>query len=299
MNDKFKGLIYGAVAAATYGMNPLFALPLYKEGLTADSVLFYRYALAVAMLGITMLIRKIPFAVSGKMLLLLLGGGLLTGLSSLFLFLSYNYMGAGIASTILFVYPVMVAVIMAVCFHEKVTPVTIFSIVLALTGIALLYKGEDGATLSTKGVVFVLLSALTYAVYMVAVKQTKLREVPGMPLTFYVLLFGVPVFFLRLRCGIDLQTIPSWFAFGNVVMLALLPTYLSFLFIALAVRYVGPTPTAILGALEPATAVFFSVLLFGEPLTLRLCIGILLIISAVTLIILGKPLAERLAKLRR
>lgn len=75
MNDKFKGLIYGAVAAATYGMNPLFALPLYKEGLTADSVLFYRYALAVAMLGITMLIRKTPFAVSGKMLLLLLGGG--------------------------------------------------------------------------------------------------------------------------------------------------------------------------------------------------------------------------------
>ena len=89
MNDKFKGLIYGAVAAATYGMNPLFALPLYKEGLTADSV-FYRYALAVAMLGITMLIRKTPFAVSGKMLLLLFAGGLLTGFSSLFLFLSYN-----------------------------------------------------------------------------------------------------------------------------------------------------------------------------------------------------------------
>ena len=248
------------------------------------------------MLGITMLIRKIPFAVSGKMLLLLLGGGLLTGLSSLFLFLSYNYMGAGIASTILFVYPVMVAVIMAVCFHEKVTPVTIFSIVLALAGIALLYKGEDGATLSTKGIIFVLLSALTYAIYMVAVKQTKLREVPGIPLTFYVLLFGVPIFFLRLRCGIDLQMVPSWFGLGNIIMIALLPTFLSFLFVALAVRYVGPTPTAILGALEPATAVFFSVLLFGEPLTLRLCIGILLIISAVTLIILGKPLAERLAK---
>lgn len=193
----------------------------------------------------------------------------------------------------------MVAVIMAVCFHEKVTPVTIFSIVLALAGIALLYKGEDGATLSTKGIIFVLLSALTYAIYMVAVKQTKLREVPGIPLTFYVLLFGVPIFFLRLRCGIDLQMVPSWFGLGNIIMIALLPTFLSFLFVALAVRYVGPTPTAILGALEPATAVFFSVLLFGEPLTLRLCIGILLIISAVTLIILGKPLAERLAKLRR
>ena len=52
MNDKVKGFVVGAVAAATYGMNPLFALPLYKEGLSADSVLFYRYSMAVAMLGV-------------------------------------------------------------------------------------------------------------------------------------------------------------------------------------------------------------------------------------------------------
>ena len=33
---KTKGFICGMVAAMTYGMNPLFALPLYKEGLNAD-----------------------------------------------------------------------------------------------------------------------------------------------------------------------------------------------------------------------------------------------------------------------
>lgn len=54
--------------------------------------------------------------------------------------MSYNYMDAGIASTILFVYPVMVAVIMGIFFKEKISAITVFSILLALSGIALLYQ---------------------------------------------------------------------------------------------------------------------------------------------------------------
>ena len=108
MNDKVKGFVVGAVAAATYGMNPLFALPLYKEGLSADSVLFYRYSMAVAMLGVIMKFTKQSFALKRRELLPLVIGGLLFSGSSLFLFLSYRHMDAGIASTILFVYPVMV-----------------------------------------------------------------------------------------------------------------------------------------------------------------------------------------------
>ena len=160
MNDKVKGFVVGAVAAATYGMNPLFALPLYKEGLSADSVLFYRYSMAVAMLGVIMKFTKQSFALKRRELLPLVIGGLLFSGSSLFLFLSYRHMDAGIASTILFVYPVMVAVIMALFFHEKITPVTVFSIVLALSGIALLYKGGDGGPLSFAGITLVMLSSL-------------------------------------------------------------------------------------------------------------------------------------------
>lgn len=47
MNTKAKGYLLGAVAAATYGMNPLFALPLYKAGMDPDSVLFFRYLFAI------------------------------------------------------------------------------------------------------------------------------------------------------------------------------------------------------------------------------------------------------------
>ena len=138
MNTKLKGYVLGAVAAASYGMNPLFALPLYKEGMDPDSVLFFRYLLAIPLLGIMIKARGRDFRLKRKEIVPLIVMGLLVALSSLTLFLSYNYMDAGIASTILFVYPVMVAVIMGAFFKEKISAITVFSILLALSGIALL-----------------------------------------------------------------------------------------------------------------------------------------------------------------
>lgn len=140
-NAKSRGCVLGAVAAASYGLNPLFTLPLYGAGMGVDSVLFYRYLLAAAMLGALMLVRRQSFAVRRRDLVPLAVMGLLFSFSSLFLFESYNHMDAGIASTILFLYPVLVAVIMAVGFHEKVSRITMLSILLAFTGIAMLYKG--------------------------------------------------------------------------------------------------------------------------------------------------------------
>ena len=118
-NERLKGFTYGAIAAASYGMNPLFALPLYGAGMNVDSVLFYRYFFAIVMLGILMKVKKQSFALKKTDILPLAVMGLLFSFSSFFLFESYNYMDAGIASTILFVYPVMVAIIMAVFFMRK------------------------------------------------------------------------------------------------------------------------------------------------------------------------------------
>ena len=119
-SERSRGYVLGAVAAASYGLNPLFALPLYGAGMGVDSVLFFRYLLAVVMLGALMLFRRQSFALTRRDIAPLAVMGLLFSFSSLFLFESYNHMDAGIASTILFLYPVLVAVIMAVGFHERV-----------------------------------------------------------------------------------------------------------------------------------------------------------------------------------
>lgn len=136
MNSKTKGFIYGAIAAASYGMNPLFTLPLYAAGMSVDTVLFYRYFFAVIVLGILMKMQHQSFALRKADILPLVIMGLLFSFSSSLLFMSYNYMDAGIASTILFVYPVMVTVIMGAFFKEKISAITVFSILLALAGIA-------------------------------------------------------------------------------------------------------------------------------------------------------------------
>lgn len=165
MTNKTKGFIYGAITAASYGMNPLFALPLYAAGMSVDTVLFYRYFFAAIVLGILMKMQHQSFALHKADVLPLVIMGLLFSFSSLLLFMSYNYMDAGIASTILFVYPVMVAVIMGIFFKEKISAITVFSILLALSGIALLYQGDGNKPLSTLGIIFVLLSSLSYAIY--------------------------------------------------------------------------------------------------------------------------------------
>ena len=289
-NAKSRGYVLGAVAAASYGLNPLFTLPLYKAGVGVDSVLFYRYLLAVVMLGALMLARRQSFALRRRDIAPLAVLGLLFSFSSLFLFESYNHMDAGIASTILFLYPVLVAVIMAVGFHEKVSKATMFSILLAFSGIAMLYQGSDGQPLSFFGVMLVFLSSLCYAIYIVGVNRSSLRDLPTEKLTFYALLFGVSVYVVRLRFCADLQLIPAPGLWLNAVSLALFPTIVSLVTMAAAIRSIGSTPTAILGALEPLTALFFGVVVFGEQLTPRIVLGVVLILLAVTLIIAGRSL---------
>ena len=299
MNVKAKGYILGAVAAATYGMNPLFALPLYKAGMNPDSGLFFRYLFAIPVLGMMIVARGRSFKLKRKEVLPLIIMGLLVALSSLALFQSYNYMDVGIASTLLFVYPILVALIMWIAFKEKLTLPTVLCILLALGGIGLLYKSGDGSTLNLTGIILVMISALSYAIYIVGVNQSTLKNLATLSLTFYVLLFGLVLFLVRVDFGQSLRVAETWYLWGNLIALAIFPTAISFLCTTQAIQYIGSTPTAILGALEPLTAVFFGVVVFGESLTLRLSCGMLMIILAVTLIIAGGNITIYLVRFRK
>lgn len=298
MNTKTKGYLLGAVAAASYGMNPLFALPLYRAGMNTDDVLFFRYLLAIPILGIMVWLRGRSFRVEAKAIPLLAVMGLLVAMSSLTLFLSYHYMDAGIASTLLFVYPMMVALIMVFFFHERLTLNTIFCLCLALIGIGLLYKGEDGATLNTTGMLMVLISALLYAIYIAGVNRPPLNNIPTISMTFYVLVAGLFLFVAKTRFCTSLSLPEHLWEWGNLLALAVLPTTVSFLCTTQAVQYIGATPTAILGVLEPVTALFIGVLVFDEAFTVRTAGGVVLIILAVALVIAGGNFTHQLVRFR-
>lgn len=294
MNIKTKGYIIGIIGSAAYGTNPLFTLPLYAQGMNWNSVLLFRYVFAILILGILNIAEHGSFRVGRKNLLQLVAMGALVGISSLTLFVSYNYMAAGIASTILFVYPIMVAVIMALCFRERMGLTTFVCLMLATAGICMLYKGDGGSGLSMTGTILALLSALTYAVYIVCVNQTTLRNLPSLMVTFYVILFGALIFAGGAAAGIEL-TLPSadanwmWLC---LLGLAIVPTAVSFLCITRSIHCIGPTPAAILGALEPVTALVIGILVFNEMLTGRDMAGILMILTAVTTVV-GAPMLRK------
>lgn len=290
MRRKTRGIMLGMLGSCCYGTNPLFALPLYALGLGAGSVLFYRYSLAVLIFGLwVVFVKHNSLKISLKQAVCLMGLGVMFSISSLTLFMSYKYIGAGIASTILFVYPVMVAVIMGIFFKEKLSLQTIAAILLTTAGIALLYRGKEGESLNLFGTVLVLISALSYAVYMVALKKIpEMQHVKYSVLTFYVMLFGLSVYLVDLEFGRKLQLIDSPFGWACAIGLAFFPTIVSLETMTISIKLIGPTLSAILGALEPVTAIFIGAVVFGEQLTPRIICGILLILCAVMLIVTAK-----------
>lgn len=291
MTQRTQGYIAGAVASCSYGLNPLFAVPLFAMGMTSYSMLFYRYMLAVAILALMLLATGKSLRLRREQVPQMILYGLLFSSSSMLLFESYRYIDVGIASTLLFMYPVMVALINRVFFNERMSAMTILAIVLALGGVALLYfgGGGKGGTLNATGIIYVVFSALSYAIYMVAVNRSSIRNLPSSALTFYSIFFGMMlyvVFIVRDGGIFPLETAMSW---GCVIGLALFPTILSVLAMAIAIHNIGSTSTAILGALEPLTGLLIGATVFNERLTAMSAAGTAMILLAVTLTIVATP----------
>lgn len=292
-----KGYILGAIAASTYGLNPLFTLPLYAEGMNADSVLGYRYGIATVLLGIIMWFTHRTFHITRRQVPLMILFALLFAVSSLLLFESFRYMDAGVASTILFIYPVIVAVINAVFYREHISVVTMLSIILAGAGILCLYGGDGETTLNPTGTLLVLVAAFAYAIYMVAINRTVVSTIPSVTMTFYSVAVGQFVFWVRILLWGDLSPIEGTLSWVCIISIALFPTVVSLIAMAIAIHNVGSTVTAILGALEPVTALLIGVLVFGERLGFSGVVGVLMVLTAVMLLVLAKPLLRVLRQM--
>lgn len=333
--SKAKGFFFGILAAVSYGVNPLGAKYLYEEGLNVESVLFYRYGFAALIIGVIMAGKMIAgrkvastrsatgyesFKVSRGELSTLTALGLMFVISSLTLYCSFLYMDSGVACSLLFVYPVMTAVLMAMLYGEKITKATAAAIALSLVGVLLLYKGDGETVLSTVGVLLVMVSALSYALYIIVANRASAPEselgtghsklskyiplphrvtihrldMSAMKLSFYVLIVCAVsmVLFSFTSAERHLMPLVTGREWGYSLMLAIVPTVFSLVSMGIAVRIIGSTPTAIMGALEPLTAVVIGLTVFHEALTVNLVAGILLILTAVITIILSKGKAS-------
>lgn len=283
---KLRGYTLGILSAVSYGMIPIFILPVKQAHFSMDITLFYRFFFSALMVGGYLLYSKESFKINKKETLILAILGICYALSSEFLFLGYDFLTPGIASTVLFIYPIIVALIMLFFYKERLTRLSGASLLLAFAGVIVLCLKGNGLEINFAGLGIVMLSSLFYALYMVIVNKSNIK-VSGFKLTFYSMLFTSMFFMTKALMANESFAISSTEIFINFLIFAFLTTVISSLCLVFAIKYIGSTPVAILGALEPVVAVLISVLIFHEKFTPNLLIGITLILFGVTLNVIG------------
>jgi drug/metabolite transporter (DMT)-like permease len=278
----------GIITGITYGLNPLFGIPLMNNGASTESILFFRYGIAVLILGSLLFLDKQSFKISGKQAGILLVLGLLYTSSSIFLFEAYKYIPSGLATTLIFLYPVLVALIMV--FLRVIPSWQVWlAIVATFVGVIIMTQSDSTQEINFIGVLLSLGSALVYALFIVIINRSKtISSISNSLLTFYTLSVGAIIFFSQIALsdtsittGIENKT--DWL---NLVGLALLPTIVSTATLAISTRNIGATKASVLGVFEPITAILVGTLVFGEALTNNIIIGILIAMIAVTFMII-------------
>lgn len=278
----------GIITGITYGLNPLFAKPLMNNGASTEAILCFRYGIAVILLGVFLLLKKENFRITLKQAGILLGLGLLYTASSTFLFEAYKYIASGLATTLVFLYPVMVAIIMV--FLKVVPSWSVWlSIAATFAGVMIMTEGTGTEAIDPTGIWFSIASAFVYALFIVIINKSKaISSIPNSLLTFYALLVGTVVFFTRCSFSGEqiLTGLDGGMAWVNLTGLAILPTIVSTASLAVATRNIGATKASVLGVFEPITAILVGTVVFGEALTANIIAGILISIVAVTFMIL-------------
>ena len=293
---KLKGYAYGLISSISYGLIPLFILPIKQANFPIDTTLFYRFVCSALIVGVYLLIKKKSFKIELKQIPILITLGLLYGISADALFLGYDYLSAGIASTLLFVYPLIVAIIMAVFFKEKLTFSAIVAIAFVLAGVILLSFKDGKFELNPIGLGIVFISALGYGLYIVTVNKSKAKEIKGFTLSFYSFLFTTIYYAIKMIIQKESFVLPSLELTFNFFTFAFVTTVISSIALIFAIKEIGSTATSILGASEPVVAVGVSVLLFGENFSWSLGLGIFMIILGVTLNVLGDAYQQKRLK---
>lgn len=288
----FKGIFYAVVSSATFGLVPLFSIPLLQAGMASPAILFYRMLIAALMTGVVVLFTRRTLRIPGRDAAVLALLAVMYAATALGLLRSYDYIPSGVATTVNFLYPLVVTLAMTLFFRERSSVWIAVAVFISLVGVALLAWGDTGQNDPARGLAFAAMTVATYAVYIIGVMKSRAARLDPLVVAFYVLIFSAVLFLVYALASSGLKVAGTWPAWRNLLLLALLPTVLSNLTLVLAVQRIGPTMTSILGSMEPLTAVLVGVVHFGEQFSFDDTIGLILVVTAVVIVILQTPQAS-------
>ena len=284
--NRFSGMVYAMLSSATFGLIPLFTLPVIKSGMHTPSIIFYRMLFSVAMLAVLIFIRRESFRISGKQLKTIFFLSIFYAATSLLLVESYLYIPSGLATTISFLYPIAVTLILFFGFGQRVSANTLVAILLSFAGVFLLSFKSTSGSLDGRGLLCVIITVFTYSTYIVGMNKSCVNSLSGLILSFYVLLFTTLFFTVNMSLQGGLESIPGINELGSLLLLGFIPTVLSNIFLFLALKRIDSATTSLFGCMEPLTALLVGYFVFGESMLWLQILGAAIIIAAVLMVIL-------------
>lgn len=282
----YKGILFAILASVAFGLMPIFAKFAYQNGSNPTTVLVFRFSIAAVILFVYLLITKVSIKVTKKQFLYLFFTGFFGyTITTQTLFMSYNYLGVGLATTLHFVYPAFVCIFEYILFKKLMSKNKLASLIFAGIGAYALIAFENN-TLSVLGVVLAIISGISYAGNIIMLALEELKDVDNRVVTMY-LSFGAGVGMILY--GLINNSLVMTFTVNLVssyMLISVVSTILSIILLLKGIELIGASSASILGTFEPIVSIIMGVILFGEHLTLALILGTIFII--ISTIILAK-----------
>ncbi|MGN0108164.1 MAG: DMT family transporter [Hominilimicola sp.] len=281
-----KGKICLILSALIYGLAPMLAKTAYAGGVNGMTLTFLRTVLMLPLLFVLMLARGGSFQLNKRELFDIVILGVVGGsLSIISLYAAYDYISTGLATTLHFIYPLIIVVVSALIYREKITNMKLAAVMLVTLGIFLFVDLNTAA--DKIGVILAVLSGVFYSFFVIYMDHSGLNEMDYVKLTFYLMIImsaGTFIFGTATKSISFAEMNTTAWVFA--VIISFLITIGAIPLFQAGVRYEGASTAGIVSALEPITTIILGVMFLGETM------GVVQYFGG-AMIILGVILAEK------
>lgn len=271
------------VSALSFGSISVLTILLTSAGVPLVTAMAWRYVLGALLLFGFVGIREFRSIPNQRILQLLVIGGIGQALITYLSLYALEFISVGPLAFLFYTYPAWVALLAAVRKTERLTPIRVLALSLALIGVTVMVGTSATERLNPTGVFLALASALLYSVYLPSLEHLQ-RDIPALVATF-LLIAGAAMSFIMGALVTGRLHLPSGLTvWANILLLALVSTVIAFSTLIRGLSVLGPVRTAIIATVEPFFTALLGFAVLGNQLSVTTLIGGVLIAGAVLLI---------------
>ena len=270
------------LSALRLGSISVLTVLVTGAGVPLLTAMAWRYMLGTILLGTIARPRQLRSVPVQRVMQLLVIGGCGQALITYLSLHALEYIPVGPLAFLFYTYPAWVALVAAIRRTERLTPVRIIALALALAGVTIMV-GVPTEKLNPIGVLLALASALLYSAYLPALEHVQ-EGIPPIIATLLLIAGAATTFVIAALIDGELFLPAGGAVMSEILVLALVSTVIAFLTLIKGLAVLGAVRTAIIATVEPFFTATLGILVLGNALSTSTLVGGILIAAAVLLI---------------